>query len=78
MLTPCVFQTTALLSHVIYFFALHPDVLKKAREEILEVLGPEAAPTVENMRGLKYREPQKKIPREFLIDLTYTTQYGPY
>jgi len=43
---------------VIYFFALHPDVLKKAREEILDVLGPDGAPTVENMRGLKYCESQ--------------------
>ena len=69
-----------MLSHVVYFFALHPDVLKKAREEILEVLGPEGAPTVENMRGLKYCESRrtKKIPREFLIDLTCTTQYELY
>jgi len=46
--------TTALLSHTVYFFAMYPDVLKKAREEILDVIGPEGAPTVENMRGLKY------------------------
>jgi hypothetical protein len=43
---------------MIYFFAIHPDVLKKAREEVLEVLGPEGAPTAENMRGLKYRKSQ--------------------
>lgn len=49
-------QTTALLSHTIYLFAMHPDVLKKAREEILDVVGSEGAPTVEKMRGLKYRE----------------------
>ena len=54
------FQTTALLSHAIYLFAMHPDVLKKAREEVLEVLGPEGAPTTENMRRLKYRKSQCK------------------
>lgn len=37
---------------------MHPDVLKKAREEILDVLGPEGAPTTENMRGLRYCESQ--------------------
>jgi cytochrome P450 len=37
---------------------MHPDVLKKAREEVLEVLGPDGAPTIENMRGLKYRKSQ--------------------
>lgn len=41
---------------MVYFFAMHPDVLKKAREEVLEVLGPDGAPTTENMRGLKYRK----------------------
>ncbi|KAF9648649.1 cytochrome P450 [Thelephora ganbajun] len=46
--------TTALLSHVIYLFAVHPDVLKKAREEILELIGSEGVLTAENMRGLKY------------------------
>lgn len=50
------FQTTALLSHTVYFFAMHPDVLKKAREEILDVFGPGGSPTAENMRGLKYRK----------------------
>lgn len=44
-----------MLSHAVYLFAEHPDVLKKAREEILEALGPVGTPTVENMRGLKYR-----------------------
>ena len=39
---------------MLYFFALHPDVLKKAREEVLQVLGPEGTPTAENMRNLKY------------------------
>ena len=57
-------QTTALISHTIYFFAIHPDVLRKAREEILDVLGPEGAPTVEKMRGLKYCESQTKFYSE--------------
>lgn len=55
----CGSQTTALLSHTVYFLAIHPDVLKKAREEILDALGPEGAPTVEKMRGLKYRKPHR-------------------
>ena len=66
-----------MLSHVIYLFALHPDVLKKARKEILETLGPEGAPTIENMRGLKYRESQI-ILGEFLINFTYAFQYEAY
>ena len=33
---------------------MHPDVLKRAREEVLQVLGPEGVPTVESMRKLKY------------------------
>ena len=33
---------------------MHPDVLKKAREEILQVLGSEGVPTIESMRKLKY------------------------
>ena len=45
-------------------------MLKKAREEVLEVLGPEGAPTIENMRRLKYGKSQstkrcwKKVPHE--------------
>ena len=65
---------------MVYLFAMHPDVLKKAREEILDVLGPEGVPTVENMRGLKYRESQttKEILRRLTIDTTCTAQFGPY
>jgi len=46
--------TTALLSHTLYLFVLHPDALKKAREEVHQVLGPEGVPTAESMRKLKY------------------------
>lgn len=63
-----------------YSFALHPDVLKKAREEVLDVLGPEGAPTVENMRGLKYGKSKsaKRYREKPLMDPTYTIQYGQY
>jgi hypothetical protein len=57
---------------VVYFFAEHPDVLKKAREEILEALGPEGTPTVENMRGLKYRKSQAKFQPQ-----THSKRYFP-
>ena len=44
---------------MVYLFVVHPDVLKKAREEVLQVLGPEGAPTAENMRSLKYGQFQR-------------------
>jgi len=64
----------------VYFFALHPDVLKKAREEVLEVLGPEGAPTTENMRELKYGKSQsaKRHRAKSLMDSTHIIQCEPY
>jgi cytochrome P450 len=47
--------TAVLLSFTVYLLAMHPDVMKKLREEILEQVGIDAAPTVENIRELKYR-----------------------
>ena len=37
-----------------YFLALHPDVMKKLRQEILTSLS-EGPPSYEDIRGLKYR-----------------------
>jgi hypothetical protein len=56
MCTICGFdtQTSCTLTFVTYFMALHPDVAKKMRAEVLETHGLTAVPTYESVRGLKY------------------------
>ena len=63
---------------MVYFFAVHPDILKKAREEILEVFGPDGTPTVENMRGLKYRESQQTLNQMLLMSFPGALQFERY
>jgi len=45
--------TSALLTFLLYFLALHPDVTQRLRAEIMEKV-PFGAPTYEDIRGLKY------------------------
>ena len=48
-------ETTAnALSWALYLLAQHPDVVRKMRDEIAQVLGSDSRPTAENLRGLPY------------------------
>lgn len=48
-------QTASLLTFIIYFFAMHPDVCERLRDEVLDAIGPHQPPSYENLKGLKYR-----------------------
>lgn len=59
---------------------MHPGVLEKAREEVLQVVGPDGVPTVESMRKLKYgkfRAVHKHIEKRSSHGSTRTLQYEP-
>jgi len=47
-------QTASTLTFVIYLLLLHPEVLQRLRDEILEVVGPAERPTYEHVRDMKY------------------------
>jgi cytochrome P450 len=47
-------QTACLLTYVTYFMAIHPNVTKRLRAEVLAHCGPNNAPTYESIRNLKY------------------------
>lgn len=36
-------------------FTQHPEILTRVREEVIEALGPDGTPTLEDIRKLKYR-----------------------
>ncbi|KAJ7261062.1 cytochrome P450 [Mycena rebaudengoi] len=46
--------TASLLTFTVYMLAENPKVLHKLREEILNVVGPHRAPTMEDFKELKY------------------------
>jgi hypothetical protein len=48
-------QTSSLLTFVIYFLALHPDVCHRLREEVLDTFGPAGSPTYEHLKKMPYR-----------------------
>lgn len=54
-------QTACLISYVTYFMALDPSLVQRLRDEILAHVGPDAAPTYESIRQLKYSKP---LPRQ--------------
>ena len=49
-------QTSALLTYTVYMFTQHPEILARVREEVIETLGADGTPTLEDIRKLKYRE----------------------
>lgn len=49
------FQTAALLTFTVYLLAMHPEVFRHLREEVLAVCGPDMPPTYETIRDMKYR-----------------------
>jgi cytochrome P450 len=42
------------MTFMTYLLSQHPDVLARARAEVLENVGPSAAPTYDNIRNMKY------------------------
>ena len=54
MLESYTLQTSSTLTFTIYMMAMHPDVLRRLREEILEKVGPTRRPTYEDIRELKF------------------------
>lgn len=54
-------QTAALLTFLFYLLSLHPEALKKLRDEIVELV-PSGAPTYEDVRKLKYCMPHGARP----------------
>ncbi|EJD35309.1 cytochrome P450 monooxygenase pc-1 [Auricularia subglabra TFB-10046 SS5] len=46
--------TSVTLTFAVYFMAIHPDVLRRAREEVLARFGTTRTPSFEEMRDLKY------------------------
>ncbi|OCH86634.1 cytochrome P450 monooxygenase CYP63 [Obba rivulosa] len=46
--------TASLLTFVLYFFALHPEVCSRVREEVLNTFGTDGQPTPEKLKGMKY------------------------
>ncbi|KAF7306220.1 Cytochrome P450 monooxygenase CYP63 [Mycena indigotica] len=46
--------TASLLTFVMYFFAMYPDVCSRLRQEVLAVIGPINSPSYETLRSMKY------------------------
>ncbi|KAF5361432.1 hypothetical protein D9758_006163 [Tetrapyrgos nigripes] len=46
--------TACLLTYVVYFMAIYPDIARKLRNEVLEHCGPRSPPTYEQIRNMKY------------------------
>ena len=46
--------TSCTLTFAVFALAEHPDVLARLRKEVLDVVGPSARPTYENVREMKY------------------------
>jgi len=46
--------TAGLLTFMAYCLAMHPDVLARLREEVLSTIGPNRAPTFDDLRRMKY------------------------
>jgi cytochrome P450 len=42
------------MTFMTYLLSQHPDVLARVRAEVLENVGPFAAPTYDNIRNMKY------------------------
>ena len=47
-------QTAATLTFIIYMLAEHPEVMKRLREEIMQMVGSSRRPTYDDLRDMKY------------------------
>ena len=50
----CISQTATTLTFAIYLLAQHPHFLRRLRAEILESIGTENAPTLDDVRNMKF------------------------
>jgi hypothetical protein len=48
-------ETSTLLTYTVYMFTQNTEILGRVREEVLEALGRDGTPTLEDIRQLKYR-----------------------
>ena len=44
-----------MLTFTTYLLAMHPEVMDRARQEVLEIVGDSAAPTYEQIKNMRYR-----------------------
>lgn len=51
---PIVYKTAAVLTSFVLAMTLHPDVQRKAQDEIDRVVGPDRLPTFEDRDSLPY------------------------
>lgn len=65
------YQTASLLTFVMYFLAITPEVCNKLREEISVTFGPDGVPTYMELKSMKYC----RCHCEF-IHYSYTHNYG--
>lgn len=49
-------QTSTLLTFVLYFLCMHPEVTESLRQEIVNEYGRDGIPTLERTRNLPYRK----------------------
>lgn len=53
---------------------MHPEVMDRARQEVLEVVGDSAAPTYEQIKNMRYRRPSTTPSR---ISQNTDCEYSP-
>jgi len=61
-------QTASTLTFVVLLLSLHPEVLERLRNEVLEVVGPTERPTYERIREMKYLRAVLNGRFPFLVD----------
>lgn len=49
-------QTASMLTFSVYLLAMHPEVMDRARSEVLNTVGESAAPTYEQIKQMRYRK----------------------
>ena len=47
-------QTATTLTFAVYLLAMHPEVLKRLRAEVLEKVGPKQKPTYADIKEMRY------------------------
>ncbi|KDN35015.1 hypothetical protein RSAG8_11958, partial [Rhizoctonia solani AG-8 WAC10335] len=47
-------QTASLLTFAVYLLAMHPEVMERARAEVLDAVGESAAPTYDQIKQMRY------------------------
>lgn len=65
------FQTASLLTFAVYLLAMHPDVMERARAEVLNIVGESETPTYEQIKQMRYRtlSPTGGLKRRLMCSL---------